>query len=207
MMFFHIDRLGTFPQKKEEQRIPTQNTYNTREAERMFEMLYPNGVNKMGHLYLSPFDIDMSGSGINGTLENHRIFTIEYAFEMVRLLRFPELPSRFQSLFACQAEQDVCDWYNILKENHYDMSRAVVKIIETDDCFVADAAWRDKRLEINGSSEIGKHVKYTVFSPFAYHAWAYDYWSGKPTSNPKIEVLCRLPVSVIGSVPIAEFLC
>ncbi len=88
-----------------------------------------------------------------------------------------------------------------------DTSEATVKTIEaTNGFFIGDSNWRDQPLTLKQKLEDGQEYLKPVFSPFAYHYWATQYWSGVHTNTPRIEVLCRLPVNVLRSVPLAEFL-
>ncbi len=204
MRFYHLDRMNTFPSQSAEQLLPLK-TSNTLGAESIFNQLYPNGISKTGERYLNPFDIDTSN--LEQTCENYRIYSIEYALEVVRLMRFAHLPSRFESLFACERKEDVRTWACTLSQNSMDSTNATVKIIETtNDFFIGDSTWRDQSLTLKRKLEYGQEDRSLVFSPFAYHYWAIQYWSGICTNTPMKEVLCRLPVRVLDSVPLAEFL-
>ncbi len=207
MRFYHLDRLNTFPVHPAEQLLPLK-TRNTLGAEDIFNQLYPQGMSKTGERYLNPFDVDTSDyDSIKQTCENYRIYSIEYILEVVRLLHFVRLPSRFESLFACERKEDVITWTDILSQNSMDMTNATVKIIEaSNDFFVGDSAWRDMPLTLMRKLENGQNNRIPVFSPFAYHYWAVQYWSGIRTEHPKVEVLCRLPVRVLDNIPLSKFL-
>jgi len=207
MHFYHLDRLNTFPAQPTEQLLPLK-THNTLGAEGIFNRLYPAGMSKTGERYLNPFDVDTSNyDSIKRTCENYHIYSIEYALEVVRLLHFTYLPSRFESLFACERKEDVIAWADILSQNSMDIANATVKVIETsNDFFIGDSAWRDQPLTLKQELENGQDYYRPVFSPFAYHYWAIQYWSGIRTDAPKLEVLCRLPVHVVDSVLLSEFL-
>lgn len=202
MILYHLDRQNTFPTDKSKQLSIPINTPNTLKANILFNSLYSNGISKVGALYLSPFTIQLdTPEDSKNTCENFRIYTIEYVFEMVRLLHFSHLPSRFTSLFACQSPEDIKYWYDILRRNPMDISNAVVKIIETSNkTFVADSFWRDRLL----SQKIGTDSQ-AVFSPFAYHEWAKNYWNGIHSDSPSLEVLCELPVTVIDTISLSSF--
>ncbi len=205
MLLFHLDRLNTLPAQSSKQLLPVK-TCNTLQASAHFKSLYPSGVSKTGQFYLNPFDSDLSDDdSLKQTCENYRIYCIEYIFEIVRQMYFSCLPSRFESLFACKNKDDIITWSKILSCNSMDISNATVKIIDANNgFFIGDAKWRDMPLNITDSAT--KKV-YPVFSPFAYHEWAIQYWSGMLTDRPRMEVLCKLPVTVVESVPLSEFLC
>lgn len=207
MICYHIDRQNTFPEQPDQQLLHTK-TANTDGANAIFKKLYPKGISKTGERYLNPFDVKtLSYEDIRQTCENYRIYSIEYALEVVRLLQFKCHPSRFTSLFACEQEEDVRTWAKILSRNSMDMTHATVKTIEiTNGYFIGDSAWRDEPLKLVQQLENGEEKRTPAFSPFAYHYWAIQYWLGKQTREPRTEVLCRLPVLVLNSLPLVEFL-
>ncbi len=199
MILYHLDRLNTFPSELDRQIIYPIRTNNLSEANTLFESFYTKGISKTGERYLNVFTVDKTVDAF----ENLRIFTIEYIFETVRLEHFPQLPSRFTSLFACQAKEDVVLWYNTLKPNTTSISDATVKVIETSGAtFVADSFWRDNKLILN--SEDGSQLE--VFNPFAYYIRAQKYWTGERSTNCHPEILCELPVNVLDSIPISNFI-
>lgn len=199
MTLYHLDRLNTFPSEPDRQIIFPVKTNNLLEADALFKSLYPKGISKTGIRYLNAFALDNS---LNAS-ENLRIFTIEYIFEAVRLAHFPQLPSRFTSLFACQTKDDVIKWYNILKSNSINISEATIKVIDVPgNVFTADSFWRDNRLLLKSESK----APLEVFNPFAYHIWAEKYWTGEHSANYCPETLCELPVNVLDSIPISDFI-
>ena len=133
MILYHVDRKNSFPSDHKSQLKYPINTVNIREADTLFNSIYPKGLSYTGIRYASPFDIDLENyDNAKATFENSRIFTIEYVFEMVRLLYFPKRPSRFTSLFACQKIEDVRRWCNILSQNSKIPRHATIKKIETN---------------------------------------------------------------------------
>ena len=204
MVFYHLDRMDSFPSDPSLQLSYPIETTNTKEANIFFNSAYPKGFSHTGLRYANPFEIKMSDyNNSKAALENHRIFTIEYVFEMVRLLHFPSLPSRLTSLFACKEKGDIKLWYQILCKNSIDISNATVKIIETSNkFFIGDSFWRDNQLNLKTEEHL---EPFPVFSPFAYHEWAKYYWRGHLSEKPKYEVLCELPVTVLDSIPYSFF--
>lgn len=167
MILYHLDRQNTFPLETDKQLLFPFETNNTILADKLFSEIYPRGISQTGIRYLNTFEIQTDTlKHSKQTCENFRIFTIEYAFEIVRQIQFPHLPSRFTSLFACPNIKSVKCWYEILKNNATDISNASVKTIETSaNTFMADAYWRDTPLSIKTNNK-----KIPVFNPFAYHA-------------------------------------
>lgn len=199
MILYHLDRQNTFPNNSNEQLIHPIETMNVTEANNFFNSEYPNGISYQGKRYLNPFDIrhdTLKESEV--TCSNYNIYTIEYVFEMVRLLYFSDRPSRFTSLFACKTMKDAKRWYDILKPNLKHSCHVTVKKIETNGkIFIADSFWRDDKFYLND-------IQHQVFSPFAYHEWARKYWKGDFSTQPVLEVLCELPVTVLESIPISK---
>lgn len=199
MILYHLDRSNSFPYDHKSQLIHPIATVNTVEANKLFNSIYTKGFSYTGIRYASPFDVKLSNyEDAISTYENSRIFTIEYVFEMVRLLYFNDLPSRLTSLFSCQTIQDVKKWYNTLSQNNKITSQATIKKIETNNkIFIGDSFWRDDKFHIGND-------QHQIFSPFAYHEWARKYWNGIISPHPSIEVLCELPVTVLESIPVSE---
>lgn len=206
MILYHLDRQNTFPSDVNKQLLFPDKMNNIPEAHLFFQNIYPHGISRTGIRYLNSFEIQTTTlKQSQQTCENFRIYTIEYAFEIVRLLHFPHLPSRFTSLFACPDASSIKDWYERLKNNQMDASNASVKVIETSGTtFTADTRWRDAPLIL----ETDNKQQLQIFNPFAYHELAKQYWSGKPYDDniPHIEILCELPVMVLESIPLTEFL-
>lgn len=204
MIVYHLDRKNSFPSDPSLQLSHPIDTINTKEANIFFNSAYPKGFSYTGLRYANPFDVKLSDyNSSKATFENFRIFTIEYVFEIVRMFHFPQCPSRFTSLFACREKKDVKCWYEILSKNSMDTSNTTVKIIETSNSFfIGDSSWRDKRQNLITEEH---SEPFPIFSPFAYHEWAKYYWSGYLSENPKYEVLCELPVTVLDSIPYSSF--
>lgn len=205
MIFYHLDRLNTFPIETNKQLLQPNGTQNTDAANLLFQSLFQNGISKQGERYLNPFDEKLGNyKDAKDTYNNCKIYTVEYVFEIVRMIHFPDCPSRFTSLFACQTKRDVKLWYDLLRGNKMNFSKTTIKKIETTGkTFICDSYWRDYSLDLKDKNG---NVLSPVFSPFAYHEFAKNYWSGKQTNTPRMEVLCELPVTVIESVPISDYL-
>lgn len=158
---------------------------------------FPHGISAMGAQYLTYCSITDTKKII--------AFATEYIFESVRREQFSNLPSRFQALFASYDAQGISLWFNQLASNE-DISKdellksATVKKIIYDDSesFKADAMWRDYVVLLADGSH--------RFSPTFIHEMAIHYWNGIITDSPRHEVLISLPVTVVDSIPLEEFL-
>lgn len=203
MILYHLDRSNTFPNEPSKQLLFPIETHNTLDADQYFNLLYTQGIGKLGERYLNPFDEKIATwEEATDTCKNFRIYTIEYVFEIVRLMHFQSLPSRFVSLFACQDIEGLKLWYELLKNNRTDMSNATVKIIKPQrKTHICDARWRDMPLTM----KYDNNTRIPMFNPFAYHEWAKRYWNGEYTDNPRIEVLCELPVTVVKCISVHDF--
>ncbi len=197
MILYHLDRDNSFPREKDKQLIKLMEIKNIDEVKIEFSKKYIHGISNLGYKYLSFFDEDYCS--MKDTYENFRIYTIEYIFEMVRTLYFSNLPSRFTSLFACKTKDEIKRWYDVLVNDEKNFPNISIKIISTDrKTLTCDTYWRDGiQITYNDSS---------VFSPFAYQEYATNYWRGIKSNTPRMEVLCELPVTVIDSIPISDFL-
>jgi hypothetical protein len=132
-------------------------------------MMFPKGVSKHGELYFlrpSPAVGDPA-LGVSPA--------IELLFEYVRRSAFPERPSRFQSLFAFDSEQESV-------QSQAEFGDGIVWQVEAEQSFRADM-----RLLSLGSSIL-------------VASWnAHEYWSGKRNGQvePCWERLLVPPVKVI----------
>lgn len=199
MILYHLDRENSFPTKKDEQFIKPSKILNIDEVKNQSNQEYVHGISNHGDKYLSFFDENYDS--MEETYNNFRIYTIEYIFEMVRRLYFPNLPSRFTSLFACKTKDEIMCWYDVLTHNKQKYPNITIKIISTDrKTLICDTYWRD------GISNLLFYNDRSVFSPFAYHEYAINYWKGIKGKKPRMEVLCELPVTIIESIPYSDFI-
>ncbi len=208
MRFFHIDRQNTLPESGDVKLLPLNHleTYSCPKTMHFFRGTYCN-INQMGKLYLNPLDVNISDfNTLCSSCYNALVFAAEYAFESVRLAYFPTLPSRFSSIYACESKENVRFWCQQLGLNNFSASTATVKIIEARHYFYADAMWRDGAFDFTKFQKPEDNPFLGFFSPFDYHVRAHSYWNGEKTDFPKMEVLCALPITIVCSVPLVEFL-
>ena len=193
---YHMDLANTLPVGKLDLNRgsctlnPTINQYIMRE--------YPDGISRMGEIYLSYTMEDDAQKIISNAKE--------YIFESVRRLYFPTLPSRMQSLCVVDQPKDLEIWFSqLVPHTQLDVEeaidRATVKTVcyDEDKSFVGDAMWRDYLVALNDG-------KKGYSSTFACEM-AHYYWRGVQTDTPRPERLIQLPVNVVDSTPLREFAC
>lgn len=153
-----------------------QNFFTQDDAKNLIDSLYPNGLSSHGRQYL--YDkyewlYDQQGKSYVSYLH-----IIEVTFELVRLLKFPDKPSRFTSLFGCETLEDA----RRFKTERCNNSGEIYKV-STDKFFKADM-----------------HLLYTATIP-GNIIIAEKYWKGEASSNPFWEILMQAPVAIIEKVP------
>lgn len=176
--FYHIDRLNSLRVGQEInlmkfKDISCNNPSINAALQSQFDMFMKEGVSRHGDHYFAtnPFFYDTS-------------YDIELIFEYERKLNFPELPSRFQSLFAVDRENIFPMLYR-LGALHKSVR---IYEVECNNYFKADM-----NLLYKGSNLINTF-------------YAKRYWSGENLSAPLYEYLLKLPVKVIRRVAREELL-
>jgi hypothetical protein len=130
------------------------------------EEYYPFGISRHGHQYL------LKGNNPNSS-------KIEIIFELIRICKFPELPSRFVSMFAWGSVLEAVAFKNKYRSKH---PHAKVFRVDVDERFIFKG---DMNLLRASSSNI------------EMVSLAEKYWSGGRSANPQIEVLIPLPQTVV----------
>lgn len=138
--------------------------------------IYPEGLSYHGWRYL--LERHTYGTSENGFQHNISFF-IEMNFEYVRKLYFPDKPSRFQSIFACESLESLNDFINSFREG----ATYRILTIKADDFHVADMHWLKLATQNISASYM-----------------AHKYWEGAFTSNPFKEVLVKLPCRTLDVV-------
>ncbi|EDW2324458.1 DUF2441 domain-containing protein [Salmonella enterica subsp. enterica] len=107
---------------------------------------------------------------------------MELIVELVRQMQFPEKPSRYQSIFACEKIEDA----NYFRENHreHDGPQPIYEILVGDNTNIHRGDMR--LLDLNASSDNAAMV-------FTKAIW---YWSGISSMNPFWEYIVPLPVQI-----------
>jgi hypothetical protein len=133
---------------------------------------YPNGLSQHGIQYMIE-KVDFPQ--YEGNNFAPYMWTIEFIFEMVRQIHFPNLPSRFISIFGCIDLNSVLEF-----RNNYGRQESYIYKVECKDYFKADM-----NLLKLGPSLVGSIL------------FAKKYWQGESTENPFWEYFLQFPVQVI----------
>lgn len=176
--FYHIDRLNSLRAGQEIKLmkfkdISCDNPSLDIALQWQFDMFMREGVSKHGDHYFATNPIFDDTS-----------YDIELIFEYERRLNFPELPSRFQSLFAVDRENIFPMLYRL---------RALHKSVRIYEVECSNYFKADMNLLYKGSNLVNTFC-------------ANRYWSGENLSDPLYEYLLKLPVKVIRRVPMKELL-
>ena len=109
----------------------------------------------------------------------------ELAIEYVRLLKYPQYPSRFNCLFAVENLEQLKSWKHL-----FDASAHNIVKIECDKFHKFDARW------ITNPGDFYSFKKTNKFDNISFASYCFfadKYWSGKPSSSPLWELLVELP--------------
>lgn len=182
-IFFHVDRskklnqgdvLNLYNDLSDINFLTIQGLYDSNMAKTRALSLFPEGLSKHGICYLLTHEIVIFQQGTRVPMRiTHTIPMIETIFEQVRRNEFSELPSRMQSIFAWQT-QEQAEQFNI----EHGGDNKIFKI-EHDSALI-----RDQNLLYLGGSPIGALEL------------AKQYWQGLQGPNYKPEAILRLPVVV-----------
>lgn len=150
--------------------------YNDPEVRKTIIKLFPNGISQHGINYLNQ---DFISPLLNNVYYIQHILMIEATFEYIRQIKFNNLPSRFESVFACKTLEEALKY----KQGYREVSSAKIYKITGDLVFEADM-----NLLKMGHCILGN---YTM---------AEKYWNGEVSENPFMEVLLKGNVKVIEEI-------
>lgn len=167
MIVYHLDRSMMLTVG---QILSTINDYN---LENIFDT-YENSFSVHGIHYLT--------KNFNNNIAS---FLWEMSAEYVRLLKYPQYPSRFKCLFATENLEQLKLWKNLFK-----VSTCQILKIECSNCFKFDANWITKP---GAFYNYCKTDKFDNISFASYCYFADKYWSGQPSSSPLWELLVDVP--------------
>ncbi len=114
----------------------------------------------------------------------------EFALEYIRATKYPNLPSRFQCLFATSSEKDFRQWLHYFFQ--YPSPFHMVKI-ESDSGYEFDASFFTGAKLSDFPFTLQSHPT----SLGAMCEVADHYWAGEKTAKPFLEVLIPLPCKVV----------
>lgn len=172
MVAYHIDRDNSL----QEGQIITLNKNS--EISFIENKMFPEGISYHGFHYL-----DENYQNIGGNQPS--FYILEYELELIRKAYFPNLPSRFQSLFAIENLEEIQKWNGIFSEN------CTIWEIEFDE---SNYVKLDSSLLIPSLKADDKNV---TFSPKNSFFYGYHYWNGNISNNPRMELLIKPPVKIL----------
>lgn len=180
MDVFHISRTDSLTLGDE---IKLQKIEESK-VNRFSDILFPNGVSQHGFYYTADLTYNINSSN-NSIVEFEKLKNsfassqIEYNFEMVRKAFFPDLPSRFSSLFALENLEDILRWPELLIPGSK-IHR--LNIDKEPDSF-------DSMLLAGG---LGLTNSKAMFYPMTNFEQAYKYWNKELSEQPRKELLIDL---------------
>lgn len=202
MILYHLDRNASL---HEGQILTLQslNSCNLANSE-IARNLFPDGLSSHGIQYLQKaenrFDygfVQPSGSYF-AWLESLKSATdslggpfSEIYCELIRRIFFPSFPSRLQCLFAVSSMEELLQWNDC---SGFSAEKPVFEVYVSDDfpCFDSRLLKGGFCLWVNETERQG----HFDFEPLENLQFAFDYWNGKRDSNPRLEYLIPLPVTV-----------
>ena len=171
MIVYHIDRSCLL---KKVLILSTVNDYN---LDNIFD-IYNASLSAHGIQYLT--------KNFNNNINS---FLWEISVEYVRLLKYPNYPSRFKCLFAVENLEQLENWKNFLGPSAHKIAK-----IECSNSHKFDSMW----ITNPGSfSNYNKTSKFDNVSFASYCYFADKYWSGQPSSKPLWELLVELPCKCV----------
>lgn len=149
------------------------------EQSSLFNHLWPNGLSFHGRNQLSNKQVGINPLGRLNFNEINSAY-IEQIVEFVRISEFPNIPSRYESLFLVPELSDIRHW-KVLTESSY----PVFEVEYDTSCPVLDGYFLRGGISDN-----------FLFSPCSALICAENYLSGKKSSLPMPEILVPLPVKI-----------
>lgn len=180
MLVYHVDRLGTMTPGV----LPLMPIEDSAPSEVRFfaDSMFPEGISYAGHVFLKSVPLTDNS--------NPEIKEIE--FEYIRRIWFPEMPSRYQSLFASRTLTEAFSWrYRLCKGKSY--PNTCIWEIEAPDhaMFDLDASWRDIVHRENGVR---------MYSVWRNYSEAHAYWSRRKTEQTRMEVVLPLSTGQVRAI-------
>lgn len=156
-----------------------------------------NSLHSIGELSFIPVNkivdlgFNISCHGLNHFYRNKADWNeiYELALEFVRQRKYPQLPSRFECFFAHETKETALDWaMRYLKPD----AEFQIAEVDTEVFYKFDYSWFTPE---QGITHIRLQSNSLTLS--AACEIADNYWSGKKTNTPKIEVLIPLPCRIV----------
>lgn len=196
-MLYHLDRGGTLkPGMILQTKPPSEDSEissQDRKALIPLDEIFPYGVSKFGSRYFQtvPSKLFDGYSFFPEELEGDvSIALMEQTFELVRRADFPDMPSRFTSLFCVSDLTWFAKWPRLTETPGHVFE---IKPIENNKTATLDASFLKGDLTLKSTKDGGINVRSSFHLNVSY---AYRYWSGEFSDNPQEETLVELPVTV-----------
>lgn len=176
MIAYHIDRDNSLHQGQTIQLYEIPNNSSL-----LLEYMFNNKLSNHGLHY------------INESLQNvgdnrPAFYALEYELELIRRAYFPQMPSRYQVMFAIDSLDKVYEWNDLFGCNY-----SIWKIEFPEENHII----RDSNLlYVPVQEQDGKQI----FCQHKSFCNAYKYWNGELSDNPRMEVLIKPPVKVIEKI-------
>lgn len=152
------------------------NLFSMDDARTVLKMLYPLGISNHGAQYLYDRLYYVKDSYGRDYVSNTPL--IESTFELVRLWKHPNKPSRFSSFFGCLTIEDA-----ITFKQKFCQGKGDIYKVSSKEYFKADMT-----------------LLYTAASIPGNYYLADKYWNGGASLNPFWEVLMSNPVNIISKI-------
>lgn len=200
MILYHLDRSGSH-NSGDVLRLCKDSQLDVCHLD-ILSTMFPNGLSPHGSHYMSDLsyptyafqfpslDPDLCFmipvTSLKKTIANVAIQLCEFVFEIVRRSSFSHLPSRMQCLFAVEAIENFSQWPELTH------SPSKLFEISSNNFVRLDSKWLSFGLALlkNGANH------FLTFSPLISWNIAYNYWSGELTTDPRMEYLVALPVTL-----------
>jgi len=178
-IFYHVSRgdisnLSELDLKKTDFCISSEGIHSCEEFIKYKTELFPSGISRHGQFYLDKVFLS-TGPNLSHT-PNELI--LETTFDLVRQLKFPDIPSRFTSVFGCLTLEDAL----IIKSQTF-QNQGVIYRVACENYFIADM-----------------NLLRQVATVIGLQLVAEKYWSGQSSNNPFLEVLMACPVIILEAV-------
>lgn len=179
--FYHVSRAGklegeiTLSKDFSSLVIEKPNTFfNNNELIKTIEDYFPNGISRHGENYLSHKIFYWHDDVTNKDFIPY-IPSIELVFEIIRIAKYPTLPSRFQSMFAFEKLEDALNFKSL-----YSKEDCPIYIVEANKYIKRDMNLLKIGFNISGGITLAE-----------------KYWSAQQSETPEWEILLELPVKII----------
>ena len=171
MVVYHVDRTCLISKGQ------TLSNVSNYDLDNIFDV-YNNSLSAHGIQYLTKH----LGNNVDS-------FMWEIAIEYVRLLKYPNYPSRFKCLFAVESLNELKEWQTFFKNSPCNILK-----IECSKAYKFDARW------ITNPGVFHNYVQTNKFDNISFASYCYfanKYWSGQPSNNPLWELLVELPCKCV----------